>query len=88
MVKVTEKFKKKPFSATLVSIIFPTRSLNKVIYMDSDRTNRIVQTNVLHVIYSVIVIYIFNVKVVYAIYPRVYTSRHYGINFIFILKIC
>ena len=50
-----------------------------IILQNSDRPNRIVQMNILHVIYSVIGIQIFGVKVVYAIYPRVYTSRNYGI---------
>ena len=47
----------------------------------SDRPNMIVQLNALYVIYSVIIIYIFDVKAVYAIYLRIYTSRHYGIIF-------
>ena len=47
--KVTEKSIEKQFSATFASIIFPTRSLNKVILGDSNRPNRIVQMNVLHV---------------------------------------
>ena len=34
--------------------------------------------NALRVIYSIIVIEIFDAKVVYTIFPRVYTSRHYG----------
>ena len=67
-VKVTpSKVQNKLFSATLASIIFPTRSLNKIILDDSDRPNKIVQMNVLHAIYSVIVLYIIEVKVVYAI---------------------
>ena len=55
--------------ATLASIIFPTRSLNKAILDDFNRS-RIVKINVLHFMYSVIV--------VYAIFSRVYTSMHYG----------
>ena len=39
--KVTEKCKKKPFSATLASNIFPSRPLNKVILEDSNRPNMI-----------------------------------------------
>ena len=49
-VKVVEK-RKKTFSATLASIIFSTRSLNKVILGDSDIPNRIVPMNALHDIY-------------------------------------
>ena len=37
---------------TLFSVIFSTIPLNKVILDDSDKPNRIVQINVLHVIYS------------------------------------
>ena len=62
-----EMSKKKPFSATLVSIIFLTRSLNKVILGDSIGPNMIVQINGLHVLYNVLVIQIFDVKVLYAI---------------------
>ena len=54
--KVTEKSKKKPFSATLVSYIFPSGSLNKLILEDFNKPNRIVQINALHAIYSVKVI--------------------------------
>ena len=64
----------------MTSIIFPNRSLNKVILEDSNKPNRIVQLKVSHATKSVIVIEIFDIKVVYAIYPRVYTSRHYGIS--------
>ena len=70
--KITEKSKKKPFFATLASTIFSIRSLNKVILDNSDRPNRIVQMNILCVLYSVIVIKVFDVKVVYAIYPILY----------------
>ena len=42
--------------------------------------NRIVQINNIFVLYRVIVIKIFDVKIVYAIYPRIYTLRHYGTN--------
>ena len=62
----------------MASIIFPNKSLDKVILEVSNRPNRIVQMNVLHAIYSVIVLEIFEVKVVYAIYPWVYTSMQYG----------
>ena len=72
--------KKQAISATLASIIFPTRSLNKVVLDNYNRPNRIVQMNVLHVIYSVIVIEIFDEKVVYEIYPRVYKLRHSGMH--------
>ena len=51
--KVTEKSKIKPFSATWAYIISPSKSLNKVFL---DRPNRIVQMNVLHAIYSYIVL--------------------------------
>ena len=51
--KVTEKSKKKPFSADLVSIIVSTRSLNKIILDESNRPNRIVQINVLNDINSI-----------------------------------
>ena len=54
--KVTEKSKKKAFSATLASIIFPIRSINQVILDNSNRSNKIVQMNVFHTIYCVIVI--------------------------------
>ena len=54
--KVTEKSKKKSFSAPSSSVIFSIRSLNKVILDDSDRLNTSVQMNGLHVKYSVIVI--------------------------------
>ena len=55
--KVTEKCKKKKaFSVTLASIIFPTRSLNKVFLDDSNKPNRIVQINNLCVLYRVLVI--------------------------------
>ena len=40
--------------------------------MDSDKTNRIAQMNGSHASYNVIVIPIFNVKIVYAIFPRVF----------------
>ena len=40
------------FSATLSSIIFRIKPLNKVILDDSNRPNRIVQINFLHVICS------------------------------------
>ena len=43
-----KKEQKMPFSATLASIIFPARSLNKIILDDSYRPNRIVQINGLH----------------------------------------
>ena len=76
--KVMGKSLKKTFFATLASSIFTTRYLNKVILDDSNRPIMIVQINVLHVLYGVIVIEIFDVKV---IYPRVYASRHYGIIF-------
>ena len=44
--------------------------LSKVILDDSDRSNSIVQINVLHAIYSVIIIQIFDVKVVYEIHSQ------------------
>ena len=69
------------FSATLASIIFSTRPLKKIILNDSDRLNRIIQKNVFHVIYNVKIKEIFDVKVVNAIYPRVYTV-HQGITVI------
>ena len=69
-VKVKEKIKK-TFSVILAWISFPTRSLNNVrIIGDSDRPNRIVQMNILHFIYSVTVIWIFDVKFMYSIYPQ------------------
>ena len=43
--KSRKKAKKKPFSATLASFIFPSRYLNKVNLKDSNRPNRIVQMN-------------------------------------------
>ena len=49
---------KKQFPANMVSIIFPTRSLIKVIFDDSNIPERIVQMNVLHFIYSFIVLVI------------------------------
>ena len=49
-----------------------------VILDDSNRPNSFVQINVLHAVYSVIFVQIFDAKIVYAIYPRVYTSRHCG----------
>ena len=57
------KAQKKAIFRDLASIIILTRSLNKVILGDYNRPNRIVQINVLHDIYSVIVIY--DAKVVY-----------------------
>ena len=74
--KVAENDFYSPFSVN--SIISKIKSLNKVFLNDSDRQNNIVQMNGLHVIYSVIEI--FDVKVVYAIYSRVYASRHYGMS--------
>ena len=44
------------FFVTLTSIMSRIKSLNKVILDDFNRPNRIVQMNVLHVIYSVIII--------------------------------
>ena len=38
----------------------------------------IYQINVLHDLYSVNVIYIFDVEILFSIYLSVYTSRHYG----------
>ena len=79
MSKSRKRAKKKAFSATtLTSIIFSARSLYNIILDDSNRPIRIVQMNVLHVIYIGIVIEKIDVKVVYEIYPRVYTSRHHG----------
>ena len=49
------------------------KSLKKVILVNSDRLNRIVQINESYDIYSVKVIELFDVEIVYAIYPRVYT---------------
>ena len=57
------KAQKKAIFRDSASIIILTRSLNKVILGDYNRPNRIVQINVLHDIYSVIVIY--DAKVVY-----------------------
>ena len=45
---------------------------------DSDKSNSIVQINISHVLFSVRIIEIFEIKIVNAINPRVYTSRHYG----------
>ena len=47
----------------------------------NENKNLFLQINALHVIYSVKVIDIFDVKVVDAIYLRVYTLRHYGTIF-------
>ena len=66
------------FSVTLTSIISMIKSLNKVILDNSHRPNIIVQINFLHVIYSVIVIEIFDVKVVYVFnkYFNVFAKLH------------
>ena len=65
---------------TLNSIISRIRIKfsKKVILEDSDKPNIIVQMNRLH---SVTVTEIFDVM--YAIYSRVYISKHYGKNLIF-----
>ena len=44
----------------------------------------IVKINGLHIICIVMIIQIFDVKVMNAIYPRVYTSMHYGIYIVYI----
>ena len=64
--------KKSNFPATLASIIFSSRSLNKFILEDSNRPNRIVHINEINVIYSVIFFKIFDVKVVFAFYTKEY----------------
>ena len=74
------------FSVTLNSNIFWMKSLNKVILDYSDKPNRIAQINVLHDLYNVKVIEIFDVEVAYAIHSRVYTSRHYGCIFLIFLE--
>ena len=52
----------------MISNNFQSSSLNKAILGDSNRSNRIVQMNILHAIYSVLkVIEIFYAKFVYAI---------------------
>ena len=40
----------------IITNTLPSKSLNKVVYVDSDRTNTIVQINESHASYSVIVI--------------------------------
>ena len=63
-----------------------TRYLKKNFLAIFNKPNSIVQINGLHVIYSVIFIRIFDVKVVYTIFPRVYTSIYYGmLNAVFLL---
>ena len=59
-VKVTEKSNKVPFSATLTSIIYPTRFLHKI-FADSDRPY------IACLINSVVVMQIFDVKLAYVI---------------------
>ena len=54
----------------MTPIISRTKWLNPVTYTNSSRPHKIVQVNVLHVIYDILVIEIFEVKVVYKIYPQ------------------
>ena len=63
------------FFATLTSIISRIKSLNKVFLDYSYRPQRNVQMNVLHAVYSVIVIEIIDAKIVYAIYLTVFTLQ-------------
>ena len=69
--KVTENSFFLHFSVTLNLIISSIKYLGKVTLNYSDRPNMIVQINRLHAVY------IFDVKVVYTIYPRLNTPRHY-----------
>ena len=48
---------------------------------NSGRSHKIVQVNTLHDLDGILVIEIFEFKVVYTIYPRVFLSRNYGSYF-------
>ena len=76
--KVTENSKKAIFRDFVSLFIFPIKSLNKLILYDSNIPKKIAQMNALYTIYSAIVIEMFDVKFVYAIYPRIYI--HQGIK--------
>ena len=67
------------FSVTLNLNIARIQFLSKIILDDSDKPNRIVQMNGLHATYSYSHINVYDVKVMYTIYPMIYISRHYGI---------
>ena len=63
----------------MAPIICQTKWLNPVTYINSNIPHKIEQVNILHALYDRIVIEIFEVKVVYKIYPKGLLSRHYGI---------
>ena len=69
---------------TLNLIILRIKSLNKVILEDSDRPNRIVQINAIHVKYSVIFFKIFDAKEC-DLHSKVYIYIHQGITVIILL---
>ena len=60
------------FPMTFEFNLHQDKNLNRITLEDSDRPNWIVQRNNLSVLYSVIVIEIFDVNVGFAIYPMVY----------------
>jgi len=54
----------------LTPIIFRIKCLNQVIYINSSRPHKIVQVKTLHVLGGILVIEIYEIKVVDMIYPR------------------